>query len=45
MTNEGVVQAETPEQMLDRFVKTRPSTPAISEDEIAKEVMASRYGE
>lgn len=38
-------QAETPEQMLDRFVKTRPSTPAISEDEIAKEVMASRYGE
>ena len=37
-------QAETPEQLLDRFVKTRPASPEISEDEIAKEVMLSRYG-
>ena len=31
-------QAETREQMLDRFISSRPANPAISEDEIMKEV-------
>lgn len=37
-------QAETREQMFDRFVSSRPTNPAISEDEIMDEVRAVRYG-
>ena len=36
-------QAETREQLLDRFVGSRPASPAISEDEIMDEVRAIRY--
>jgi len=36
-------QVETREQLLDRFVSSRPSTPAISEMEIMDEVKAVRY--
>ena len=36
-------QAETREQLLDRFVSSRPANPAISEDEIMDEVRAVRY--
>ncbi|MBR4534296.1 MAG: hypothetical protein IKO85_07155 [Bacteroidaceae bacterium] len=36
-------QAETREQLLDRFVNSRPANPAISEDEIMDEVRAVRY--
>ena len=36
-------QAETREQLLDRFVSTRPENPAISEEEIMDEVRAVRY--
>ena len=36
-------QAETREQLLDRFVSSRPASPAISEDEIMDEVRAVRY--
>ncbi len=36
-------QAETREQILDRFVGSRPANPAISEDEIMDEVRAVRY--
>ena len=36
-------QAETREQMLDRFISTRPATPDISEEEIINEVRAVRY--
>ena len=36
-------QAETREQLLDRFVCTRPENPAISEEEIMDEVRAIRY--
>ena len=35
-------QAETREQMLDRFISTRPATPSISEEEIIDEVRAVR---
>ena len=35
-------QAETREQMLDRFVSTRPSNPGLSEKEIMDEVRAIR---
>lgn len=37
-------QSETREQMLDRFVQSRPQNPAISEEEIMDEVRAVRYG-
>ena len=36
-------QAETREQLLDRFVKSRPKSPALSEEEIMEEVNAVRY--
>ena len=36
-------QAETREQLLDRFVGSRPATPGISEEEIMDEVKAVRY--
>lgn len=36
-------QAETREQLLDRFVSSRPASPAISEEEIMEEVRAVRY--
>ncbi len=36
-------QAETREELLNRFVNSRPSTPAISEEEILNEVKAVRY--
>ena len=36
-------QAETREQLLDRFVSSRPANPAISEEEIMDEVRAVRY--
>ena len=36
-------QAETREQLLDRFVSSRPSVPAISEEDIMNEVRAVRY--
>ena len=37
-------QAETREQLLDRFVGSRPVDPAICEEEIMDEVKAVRYG-
>jgi len=37
-------QAETREQLLDRFVSSRPANPGISEEEIIDEVRAVRYG-
>ena len=36
-------QAETREQLLDRFVGSRPANPDISEEEIMDEVRAVRY--
>jgi len=36
-------QAETREQLLDRFVKSRPNSPALTEEEIMEEVNAVRY--
>ncbi len=36
-------QAETREQMLDRFVKSRPINPPISEEDIMDEVNSVRY--
>ncbi len=36
-------QAETREQLLDRFVGSRPATPSICEEEIMNEVNAVRY--
>lgn len=36
-------QAETREQLLDRFVSSRPANPGISEEEIVNEVRAVRY--
>ena len=36
-------QAETREQLLDRFVGSRPANPGISEEEIMDEVRAERY--
>jgi len=38
-------QAETREQMLDRFISSRPSNPRLSEKEIMDEVRAIRYAE
>ena len=37
-------QSETREQMLDRFIASRPQQPALSEEEIMDEVRAIRYG-
>ena len=36
-------QAKTREQMLDRFISTRPTTAPLSEEEIMEEVKAVRY--
>ena len=36
-------QAETREQLLDRFVSSRPDKPGISEEEIMNEVRTVRY--
>jgi len=36
-------EAETREQLLERFVSSRPANPDISEDEILDEVRAVRY--
>lgn len=36
-------KAETREQLLERFVKSRPSNPSISEEEIMAEMKAVRY--
>ena len=36
-------QAETREQLLDRFVKSRSKNPSLTEDEIMEEVNAFRY--
>lgn len=36
-------QAETREQMLERFVGSRPAKPSVSEEEIMDEVKAVRY--
>ena len=36
-------QAETREQLLDRFVSSRPANPAVSKEEIMDEVRAVRY--
>ena len=36
-------QAETREQLLDRFVSSRPANPGITEEEIMDEVRAVRY--
>lgn len=36
-------QAETREQLLNRFVKSRPKSPALTEEEIMEEVNAVRY--
>ena len=34
---------ETHEQMLDRFISSRPAEPTLSEEEIMEEVKAVRY--
>lgn len=36
-------KAETREQMLDRFVNSRPKNADISDEDIMKEVRAARY--
>ena len=36
-------QAETREQLLDRFIVSRPANPGISEEEIMDEVKSVRY--
>ena len=36
-------QAETREQLLERFVKSRPQKPSLSEEEVMEEVKAVRY--
>ena len=38
-------QSETREQLLDRFVASRPQLPPLSEEEIMEEIRAIRYGE
>ena len=35
-------QAETREQLLERFIKSRPTNPTLSEEEIMEEVKAIR---
>lgn len=37
-------QTETREQLLNRFVESRPEPPTLSEDDIMDEVRAVRYG-
>ncbi|MBQ9474289.1 MAG: hypothetical protein IJU81_07770 [Bacteroidales bacterium] len=37
-------QSETREQMLDRFVASRPQQPQLTDEEIMEEVRAVRYG-
>lgn len=37
-------QTETREQLLNRFVESRPELPTLSEDDIMDEVRAVRYG-
>lgn len=36
-------KAETKEQLLNRFISSRPAKPAISEEEVMNEVRAVRY--
>lgn len=36
-------QAETREEILERFVKIRPAVPPLSEEEIIEEVKSVRY--
>ena len=36
-------QSETREQLLDRFIASRPQQPPLTEDEIMEEVHAARY--
>lgn len=36
-------QSETREQLLDRFIKSRPKKPTLSEEEIMEEVKTVRY--
>lgn len=36
-------QAETREQLLDRFVKSRPKSPVLTEEDIMEEVNTVRY--
>ena len=38
-------KAESREQMLDRFINSRPSEPTLSEEEITNEVKAVRYAQ
>lgn len=37
-------QSETREQLLDRFIASRPQQPPLTEQEIMNEVSAVRYG-
>ena len=37
-------QSETREQLLDRFIASRPQQPPLTEEEIMDEVRAARYG-
>lgn len=37
-------QNETREQLLDRFIASRPQQPPLTEEEIMEEVRAARYG-
>ena len=37
-------QSETREQLLDRFIASRPQQPSLTEQEIMDEVSAVRYG-
>ena len=37
-------QAETREQLIDRFIASRPQQPLLSDEEIMEEVRAVRYG-
>lgn len=36
-------QSETREQLLDRFIASRPQQPPLTEEEIMEEVRAARY--
>lgn len=38
-------QSETREQLLDRFIASRPQQPPLTEEEIMEEVRAARHGE
>ena len=37
-------QAETREQLIDRFIASRPQQPPLSDEEIMEEIRAVRYG-